>query len=95
MNKLTKLISFIILIVISNLVLAEGGGLEKGTNALSTIKTWAYSFVGVMALCYILYNVCMALLERKSWGDVGMSIAYASIAGGCILAGEFALNIFK
>lgn len=71
------------------------GGLDSGTSALNEIKTWLYGFVGVMALCYILYNVCMALMERKSWGDVGMSIAYAAIAGGCLLAGEFAIKIFK
>ncbi|KAB7715130.1 conjugal transfer protein [Plesiomonas shigelloides] len=75
--------------------LAAGGGLSAGTNALTDVKTWLYTFIGVAALVYLLYNILMAFMERKSWGDVGMALGYCALAGGALIGGEWALSLFK
>ncbi|EPR9285178.1 conjugal transfer protein [Escherichia coli] len=72
-----------------------GGGLDAGTTALTTIKTWLFTFVGVGALVYLLYNIAMAFMERKSWGDVGMALVYCTLAGGAVVGGTWALDLFQ
>ncbi|ELH6552590.1 conjugal transfer protein [Escherichia coli] len=71
------------------------GGLDKATDTLTEIKVWAFSFVGVCALCYLIYNIIMAFMERKSWSDAGMALVYCSFAGGALFAGNWALDLFK
>ncbi|MCE5165620.1 TrbC/VirB2 family protein [Plesiomonas sp. PI-19] len=75
--------------------LAAGGGLPAATNALTDIKVWLYSFVGIAAIVYLLYNILMALGERKNWSDVGMALGYCALAGGALIGGEWALGLFK
>lgn len=75
--------------------LAAGGGLPAATNALTDIKVWLYSFAGIAAVVYLIYNIVMAFMERKSWGDVGMALAYCALAGGSVMGGEWALSLFK
>ncbi|MFM4936160.1 hypothetical protein ACET94_16740 [Aeromonas veronii] len=70
------------------------GGLDAGTNAMSDIKIWLYSFLAVVAVLILLYNITMALFERKTWGDVGMALVYVTAAGGSVLAGEWAWRVF-
>ncbi|EOU8212518.1 TPA: conjugal transfer protein [Raoultella ornithinolytica] len=72
-----------------------GGGLDAGTTALTTIKTWLFTFTGVGALVYLLYNIVMAFMERKSWGDVGMALVYCTLAGGAVVGGTWALDLFQ
>ncbi|WP_250270429.1 conjugal transfer protein [Escherichia coli] len=74
---------------------AYAGGLDTATNAMTELKTWAFSFGGVCALCYLIYNVIMAFMEKKSWSDVGMALVYCSLAGGALYAGNWALELFK
>lgn len=47
---------------------AAAGGLDSATNALTNVKTWLFTFVGIGALVYMLYCILMAFMERKSWG---------------------------
>lgn len=70
------------------------GGLDAGTNAMNDIKFWIYTFAGVVAFVVLVYNIIMALLERKTWGDVGMALVYVAGAGGALLAAQWAYNIF-
>ncbi|EAW9895439.1 conjugal transfer protein [Salmonella enterica] len=59
------------------------------------MKTWLFTFVGVGALVYLLYNIAMAFMERKSWGDVGMALVYCTLAGGAVVGGTWALDLFQ
>lgn len=96
LNAITRVItqSVIALCAVAMPVFAAGG-LQAGTDAATTIKTWLYGFVGVCAFIYLLYNVLMALAERKQWSDVGMALVYCSIAGGALAGGEWAMSLFK
>lgn len=97
MNKKSRnffIIVTTLLLCFTNQVLAAGG-LQAGTSALTNIKTWLFTFVGVGALVYLLYNVAMAFMERKSWGDVGMALVYCTLAGGAVVGGTWALDLFQ
>lgn len=80
---------------VTNCLRAYAGGLDTATNTMIELKTWAFSFGGVCALCYLIYNVIMAFMEKKSWSDVGMALVYCSLAGGALYAGNWALELFK
>ncbi|WP_193067747.1 conjugal transfer protein [Halomonas sp. 3D7M] len=68
---------------------AAAGGLAAATNALEGFRAWAYGFLAVVVLVYMLYKVMLAFLEKGTWGDVAQSLGFVAIAGGIILAGEF------
>ena len=70
------------------------GGLSSATNEANKIKDWAYGFLGVAALGYIIFNVIMAYIGRKGWGEVFMAVVYAAIAGAAIVLGEWAWGIW-
>ncbi|STJ26282.1 conjugal transfer prepropilin [Escherichia coli] len=44
---------------------AYAGGLDTATNTMTELKTWAFGFGGVCALCYLIYNIIMAFMEKK------------------------------
>ncbi|BFU61214.1 TPA: conjugal transfer protein TraC [Haemophilus influenzae] len=73
---------------------AAGGGLNAATTEATNIKNWAYKFLGVAALGYIIFNVIMAYVGRKGWGEVFMAVVYAAIAGAAIVLGEWAWSIW-
>lgn len=87
--------SYVLVFLFSSNYAFAAGGLSAGTNALTEIKFWLFTIIGVGALCYLCYNIGMAFMERKSWGDVGMAGLYCSIAGGALVGGNWMLNIFQ
>lgn len=70
------------------------GGLDSATSELNNIKEWGYKILGIAALGYIIFNVMMAYLGRKSWGDVAMAVVYAAIAGAALALGNWAWGIW-
>jgi len=80
-----------------NVAFAGGGaagGLAAATTQIEEIKPWAYGFLGVGVFVYLIYNVVMALLDRKQWADVLVAVGYVAIAGGIIVIGEWAWGIW-
>lgn len=73
---------------------AAGGGLQVASTKAMEIRTWLYSFLGITAIGYILFKILMAYMHRGGWGDVGMAVIYAVVAGGSILAGEWAWSVW-
>ncbi|WP_439295214.1 TrbC/VirB2 family protein [Lonepinella sp. BR2882] len=74
---------------------ALAGGLDAGITATSDLKSSAYKWLAVIAGGYIIWNVIMAYLGRKGWGDVAMAVLYSAIAGGTIALGEYAWGLFS
>lgn len=97
-NTMTKSIKSafgaLFVLVLASPVFA-GGGLDAATSALTDIKTWLFTFTGVGALCYLLYCCVMALMERKTWGEVGMGLVYCCLVGGAVVGGTWALDLFQ
>ncbi|MFC1118072.1 conjugal transfer protein TraC [Pasteurella multocida] len=96
-NKLTFLAILMIALLsmfVSPDVLAAGG-LDSGVQATSELKTTAYKWLAIVATGYIIFNVVMAYLGRKGWGDVAMAVMYCAIAGGAIALGDYAWSIFS
>lgn len=88
-----KLLTISLALSVSNLALAAGG-LAEATDEANSIKTWAYGFLGVGVFLYLIYNVLMAMADKKSWGDVLTALAYVAGAGGILVAGAYAWSIW-
>lgn len=74
---------------------ALAGGLDAGIQATSDLKASGYKWLAIIATGYILFNVVMAYLGRKGWGDVAMAVLYCAIAGGAIKLGEYGWSLFS
>ncbi|CAH1563260.1 MULTISPECIES: conjugal transfer protein [Vibrio harveyi group] len=70
------------------------GGLDEATNWVDEIADWAYKLLGSAVFVYSIVMVILALLEKKTWGDVGISIAKAAAAGGIVAAVTYAWSIW-
>jgi hypothetical protein len=70
------------------------GGLSDATDAANEAKTWAYGFLGVIVFLFLIYKVIMALIDKETWGDVLMALGKVAMAGGVIVAAEWAWAIF-
>lgn len=77
-----------------NFAFAAGGGLAAATTQATTIKTWAYGFLGVCVFIYLIYLVIMALLDKRQWSDVAVGVGYVAIAGAIIVLGEWAWSVW-
>lgn len=70
------------------------GGLDAATAQASSIKTWAYGFLGVIVFIYLIYHVGMAMAEKEQWVDVLMALGKVAVAGGILVGGQWAWSIF-
>ncbi|AYO13874.1 conjugal transfer protein [Vibrio owensii] len=70
------------------------GGLDEATNWVNEIADWAYKLLGAAVFVYSIVMVILALMEKKTWGDVGISIAKAAAAGGIVAAVTYAWSIW-
>lgn len=69
-------------------------GLDAATDEANEVKLWAYGFLGVLCFIYLIYLVVMTLLDKRQWGDVLQGVGYVALAGGIIVAGEWAWAIW-
>ncbi|MHA2729376.1 conjugal transfer protein [Vibrio campbellii] len=81
------------LIIVCHPAIAAGG-LDEATNWVDEIADWAYKLLGSAVFVYSIVMVILALLEKKTWGDVGISIAQAAGAGGIVAAATYAWSIW-
>ncbi|MDE9544131.1 conjugal transfer protein [Xenorhabdus bovienii] len=51
--------------------------------------------MGVGSVLYLIYLVCFTLLEKKQWTDVFIGLGHCSMAGGVVMAADWALVLFK
>lgn len=70
------------------------GGLDVATDKANEIKTWAYGFLGVGVFLYLIYNVVMALLDKKPWADVLIATTYVAVAGAVLVLGDWAWSVW-
>jgi len=70
------------------------GGLDQATTQMESIKTWAYTFLGVVVFVYLIYHVTMALADKEQWVDVAMALGKVALAGGVLVGGAWAWSIF-
>ncbi|MGR4006597.1 conjugal transfer protein [Vibrio harveyi] len=83
----------VMLILVCHPAMAAGG-LDEATNWVNEIADWAYKLLGAAVFVYSIVMVILALLEKKTWGDVGISIAKAAAAGGIVAAVTYAWSIW-
>ena len=73
---------------------ALAGGLDEGTSAVSEFRVWFYGFLSAGVSVFMIYKVIMALIEKETWGDVFQALGKVAIAGGVIVASDWAWSIF-
>lgn len=97
-NKTTTYVLFALIACLAMFVsvdaFAAGGGLDAATSQAENIKTWGYRFLGVAAFGYIIFNVVMAYVGRKGWGEVFMAVVYCAVAGAALELGKWAWGIW-
>lgn len=69
------------------------GGLDAGTDALTTLKVWIFAILGIAALIYLAYSIIWAFMDKKSWNDVGVALLQVCCAGGALAGGNWALSL--
>lgn len=69
-------------------------GLQKANVAMEEIKVWAYSVLGIGIFLYLMYHIVMALMNKGTWADVLMGVAYSALAGGVLALGAWAWEVF-
>lgn len=93
MKSKVKTLAFMLVVAMTTPVYAAGG-LDKATNAVEEFRFWLYTFLGVGSLCYMVYQVILAMLEKQPWGDVVTATGKVAIAGGSIALATFAWSIW-
>ncbi|WP_321943999.1 TrbC/VirB2 family protein [Paraburkholderia tropica] len=63
---------------------ANASGLDSGTTAATTFKTFLYTFIGVVALCYLLYKGAMAFADREHWSDFAGACLKVAVVGSTV-----------
>lgn len=79
----------------SFLALPAFAGLTDSTYAFAEIKGWLVTFFGIAILLYLLYNVLMAIMERKCWSDVGKALGYSALAIIAVFLGNWLIGAFR
>lgn len=92
-NNLKAAFIAMMLVLVCHPAIAAGG-LDEATNWVNEIADWAYKLLGAAVFVYSIVMVILALIEKKTWGDVGISIAKAAGAGGIVAAVTYAWSIW-
>ncbi len=92
-SNLTIAFIAVMLILFGHPAIAAGG-LDEGITWVNEVADWAYKLLGAAVFLYSIYMVIMALVNKKTWGDVGVSIAQAAAAGGIVAAVTYAWSIW-
>lgn len=74
--------------------LALAGGLDSGTQAATTFKTWFFSFLGVIAVLYLSWQGAQLWGHKIQWIDFGESIAKVAVVGSVLGLAAWAWAIF-
>ena len=70
------------------------GGLESGTNAVTTFKDWLFGFLGVVAFVYLMYKGVEAWAEKIQWVDFLTAIGKVAAVGGVLSLTSWAWALF-
>ena len=92
--KTAALSAFVSLLCINPALAQALGGLNKATDAATTIKTGMYALIGMVAIIYMIYLGAMAFTEKKSWSDFGWGVIHVSAVGGSMALAGWAWTLF-
>ncbi|KGV73774.1 MULTISPECIES: hypothetical protein [Burkholderia] len=73
---------------------AHAGGLQAATDAATTVKTWLYGFMGVLAFVYVGWKIMEAWTDRGHWMDVGKALGWVAAGGALLVVVPWAWNMF-
>ncbi|MCR4471184.1 hypothetical protein [Burkholderia sp. SCN-KJ] len=72
-----------------------GGGLNAGTQAVSTFTTWFYSLAGIGAGSYLIWQGVQCWSNKADWiHDFGGGIAKVAGVGSALVLAGWAFGLF-
>ncbi|HDR9511082.1 hypothetical protein C5615_32855 [Burkholderia cepacia] len=72
-----------------------GGGLNAGTQAVSTFTTWFYSLAGIGAGAYLVWQGVQCWSNKADWiHDFGGGIAKVAGVGSALVLAGWAFGLF-
>lgn len=75
--------------------IAFAGGLDSATQAATTFKIWLYSFIGIVAVCILLWKATECLADRSHWSEFGVTSAKVAAAGAVVgVLAPYLWNLF-
>jgi hypothetical protein len=72
---------------------AFAGGLQAGSQAASSFQIWLYSFIGILALCYLSYKAGLAFTDREHWSDFGWGCLKVTVTGASVVIAAYLWNL--
>lgn len=92
MKKTLPLLLCAVLAIVPEFGLAQG--LESGSEAARSFRTWFYGFIGICAGCYIAWEVIQLWAKRNTWIDLGTAVAQVAAGGASIVLADWAWTTF-
>lgn len=93
-NKMKALGLGLVMLSAMTMPVYAAGGLDKATSAVEEFRFWLYTFLGVGCICYMVYQIILAMLEKQPWGDVVTATGKVAVAGGSVALATFAWSIW-
>jgi hypothetical protein len=76
--------------------LAFAGGLDQATQAATTFKIWLYSFIGIVAVCILLWKGTECMADRAHWSEFGVLSAKVAAVGSVVgVLAPYLWNMFS
>lgn len=92
MKKLIVLLLVSAATFLPGFVLADG--LSDATTEITAIQVWIYGILFIFSLIFMMYQVGMAMGDKKPWIDVLFAFGKVAAAGGCIAGATWAWSIW-
>lgn len=76
--------------------LAFAGGLDQATQAATMFKIWLYSFIGIVAVCILLWKGTECMADRAHWSEFGVLSAKVAAVGSVVgVLAPYLWNMFS
>lgn len=73
-----------------------GGGLDSATQGATTFKIWLYSFLGVVAVCVLMWKGAECWADRAHWSEFATMCGKVAAVGSVVgVLAPYLWNMFS
>lgn len=86
-----------LMFLFASMFLATQANASVFTKLADNLTRWKgefYTLLGVIAFCYVMWEVVKVMSKKAEWGDVGKSLLEVGAGGAILVAVEFAWKMF-
>lgn len=92
-GKTAGILTLMLLVMFPSLALAAGG-LDTGTQATTSFKSWMYTMLGVIGAGFMIWRFIQAMADKRPWMDVFVAFIICAAAGGVIVGYEYVWGLW-